>query len=482
MTNQRDEIPGTDPDDTAARRVQDTLDDHVNPADAGRLRRPKRRTVILIAALGLVAALIIAIVVRQQLRTVDDPVPVTMPVAISGVNLPKDAKLGIVLTLGDGTSPGSEWNQAAQGARVAQQRLSMGGADLGFIVENDHGTSAGAQEAITSLVAQGVAGIVLATDGPQIGDALSSAQAAGIPVLLVYSSLSAADATDGVWSLTPSEENTAAAFTEILQEFSNPLQIDAGSGLPGTVNISDRLTVSDGADLSVLATDVATRTNADAAAGGAYSGDPDQTPSAPVENPNDAVVISGRPIMQAMIVRALQAKDISVPIVLTPGATSPAFATELSEQGGSGSTNLVSVGAAWSDSVALSNDSHGRTMSAFLAGVRLSAEDDEILDLTEEAPFATVSATADVRSHDAVIALAQAISAAGSTEPDEVGEALARLDLGPADGVSGPDLDFSRAQAFVGETTALYASDQQLGLRPQTVAGQLVWFTAPDSP
>ena len=79
-------------------------------------------------------------------------------------------------------------------------------------------------------------------------------------------------------------------------------------------------------------------------------------------------------------------------------------------------------------------------------------------------------------------ALAQAISAAGSTEPDEVGEALARLDLGPADGVSGPDLDFSRAQAFVGETTALYASDQQLGLRPQTVAGQLVWFTAPDSP
>ncbi|WP_341728036.1 hypothetical protein [Brooklawnia sp.] len=482
MTSDNNETAPADPHDPVDEPDPDDHDPQADsdPRVAHGARYPKRRTIIWIAVVALIMALIAGIAVRQYLRTPPDPVPATVPVAISGLSLPKDAKLGIVVTLGDGAPSGSEWNQAAQGARVAQQRLSMGGAHLELIVENDHGTSDGARDAISRLAGQGVAGIILATDGPQLADALTSAQDAGVPVLLPYSSLSAdAASVDGVWSLVPDTQGTAAAYAALLQTSSHPLLIDAGPGLPEITGLADAVPVSDGADLSALAADVAHRTNADASAGGAYSGDPDKEQSAPVEDPNDLLVISGRPVTQAMIVRALQAKEISVPIVLAPGATSPAFATRLSEQGGSASTNLVTVGAPWSDSVALSNDPHGRAMSAFLAGVRLSAENREILDLTEETPFADVAAAADVRSHDAVIALARAVSEAGSTKPSEVSKRLARLRLNPADGIGGPDLDFSHAQAFAGEATTLHASDQWLGLRPGTGSGQLVWFAAP---
>ena len=154
--------------------------------------------------------------------------------------------------------------------------------------------------------------------------------------------------------------------------------------------------------------------------------------------------------------------------MLTPGATSPVFAGSLQKAGGALSGRLLTVGADTGDAVALRSDASGRGMSAFLAGLRVLASDPQAQNLTGDREFAAVAGSADSRSHDAIVALVRAVSAAGSNDPKLVGTALETLKVGPADGIAGPALDFSRREALTGEPVQLNTSVQDLGLRPAT--------------
>lgn len=440
--------------------------------------RSKRGIALLVAVVAAlaVAALVLVLIVRGNARSEPDPVAVTVPVALSGLSAPDNTRLGVVLTFGDGATEGAEWSAAAQGAVVAQQRLALGGTNIDFIVENDLGTDSGAVAAVTSLVDQGVSGIVYASSGPHLEGGIAAAIEADVPVILPYAS-AAADVW-GAWSLALGGDATGAALTAALSTFQRPLLIDAGGAVPDGVSVSDKLDFSPSADAALFAEEVARRAGMASSAGGAETGGGEQ---APVGSPADVVIVSGPAVSQAAVVYALQGRSVTVPIVLTPQAVSPLFDTTLATLGGSVSSNLRTVGAAWDDSVALTTTGQGRAMSAFLASVRQFAGDETVLNLSEDAPFADAAVAADVRSHDAVVAFAEAISAAGSAEPAAVRSSLGELNLVAGNGIGGPGLDFSHSQALTGTASVLYATSQHLGLRPSTVdrADRLVWITDP---
>ncbi len=445
--------------------------------------RPRSRRPLLFVGIAvlLVAAVVAAVLTSRAFgsSTPAEAVSATVPVKITVAHVPAKTKIGIIVTLGDGE--GSEWNEAAQGALVAERRLALGGTDVALVTKNDGGTAAGGTAAVDALAKSGVAGIVVASSGSHVSGALTAAAAKGIPVVLPY-----APAEKDSWSTAPAADSISKAMTTALGDADAPLLVDLGGGAPAGLRVAHVLDGDDTADTAALATTVAERT-------GATSNEEDADADSDAKTPtpdSDAVVVSGSAQRQGAFVAALQAENVTVPVVLTPDATSPAFGAALVEAGGSLSGAFRTVGVATDDARALASDAGGRAMSAFLGGVRVLAGDQDAENLTGDQPFSAVAGAADSRSHDAVIALVRAVGSARSVEPTDVTDALAALDLDADAGIAGPALDFTKQQALGAHATVLAASAQQLGLRPASTASgdgtgsgtdaartaSLVWF------
>lgn len=440
--------------------------------DEAKWRSP-RRFALLVAGAVVVVALVVAAVsfARSAASPASGAVPATVPVAVTVAHVPAKASIGVVVTLG--TGEGSEWNEAAQGARVAARRLALGGADVTLFTENDGGTASGAAKAVEALAKRGVSGIVVASSGSHVDGAVQAASKAKIPVLLPY----AASGGDDSWSLAPGTDSMGAGLTAALDGASTPLLVDLGGGTPDGVRVAQVVSAGAGADVATLATKVEKLVGTAGSRSSSATAAPTSTPASAAAKA-DAVVVSGPAAQQGAFLAALQATDAEVPIVLTSDATSPAFGAALEASGGSASGSFTTVGVDADDAVALESSAQGRAMSAFLTGVRVLSADSTAKNLTGDQSFSAVASGADSRSHDAVIALARAISSAKSIDPVKVGAALSTLTLGPADGIAGPRLDFTKRSALVGAATVLYPSGQALGLRG-TAAGdeqRLIWF------
>ncbi|PZF15204.1 hypothetical protein DEJ25_00185 [Curtobacterium sp. MCPF17_011] len=435
--------------------------------------RGPRQPLVIVAVVVLVIAVVLAAVFFVVDRTTPaaEAVPATVPVPLQVAHVPDGTKIGVVVTLGDGE--GSEWDEAAQGALVAERRLTLGGVDVELVTRNDGGSAGGGRRAVKALVDSGVAGIVVASSGAHVSGALEAAADAGLPVVLPY-----AQSGSDSWSTAPSPDSVSAAMEQALRGAESPLLVDLGGGAPSGLEVAHVMTAADVADDTALATTVAERTGA---VSGASAGTPaasDDREDAPAPADSDAVVVSGSAARQGAFVAALQSADVTVPVVLTPQATSPAFGTALADADGSLSGSFVSAGVATDDARALTSDEQGRAMSAFLGGVRVLADDADAQNLTADQPFSAVAWAADSRSHDAVVALVRAVGAARSDDPAAVTEALSALRLDAGDGIAGPALDFRQQQALRDDATVLAASSQTLGLRPATSepTASLVWF------
>lgn len=390
------------------------------------------------------------------------PAP-AQPVALAVPDAPAEVKLGVLVTLASRPGEGSEWKYAAEGAQVAAQRLSMGGVKVQLETVDDKGSEAGARRAVEQLAELGVSGIVAASQGSHLSGAVKAAQDAGLPLLLPYE-------TDPellgklVWATGPQESAIGKALQKSLStdQLKRTLLIDVGGGTPTGVQPAGKISFSPGDDAKKLIKEVTARTDG--------------------KNKIDSILISGPAAQQAAVVQALQGADLTPSILLTPDATSPAFTEALVEAGGSLSTSLASVGPNADDAAALGSDDAGKAMSAFLSATRLQAGDPEQTTLLGDQPFSAVAASADARSHDAVIALTYGAAAlAAGTSTDPMG-AMASLQLDHSHGLAGPALDFSRSAALAPDAViALRSSDQDLGLRPRTdeAAPRLIWFAAP---
>ncbi|MDR6986386.1 ABC-type branched-subunit amino acid transport system substrate-binding protein [Paenarthrobacter nitroguajacolicus] len=445
---------------------------------------PRNRLFALIAA-GAAVVIAAAVVLTMTLNRPTeaprpDPVAATVPVALKADGLPADFSIGVVMTFGQSGEPGTEYNRAAQGAVVAAQRFAQGGATVALPTQNDQGTEDGARAAVATLAEQGVSGIVVASTGPQARAAAKAAEERGLPVILPYSE--ASEPAQTTWTTGPTAASVQAALGTALAGESRVLLVSDGGQVPASVTPADTLTLDGFSDVSGLAQEAAIRT-----------GDQLRPPSkdAPADaegtriaNPADAVVVSAAtPQRLARLVQALQSRDVSVPLVLPDGATSPSFASSLAELDGTASGQLVSIAPATGDAIALQQDAQGRGMSAFLSGIRLAGGNPEIKNLTDDTPFSADAWAADARSHDAVVALVRAAALAGSNDPAKVGASLRTMSFGPGEGLAGPPLDFSQPQALTTDAIPVYASPQDLGLRPADEnAPRLVWVPAPANP
>lgn len=450
-------------------------------ADAARTRKRRRTAIVVAIAVLVVAAVVTALLaVRVSASTPAEAVSATAPVPISVAHVPDGTKIGVVVTLGDGE--GSQWDDAAQGALVAQRRLELGGTDVQLVTKNDGGSIDGARKAVEALAADGVSGIVVATSGDHVRGAFAAAADAGIPVVAPYTA-----SADDAWSTAPSTDSVATALQDALGDAGSPLLVDLGGGAPSGMRFAHVLDATSTPDLSALATTIAQRTGAAAGSTDATATD-DQTAAEQdgdeqAAPDSDAVVVSGPAGRQGALVAALQEANVTAPVVLTPEATSPAFAAALAQAGGSLSGTFRTVGVETDDARALSSNAEGRAMSAFLGGVRVLADDADAKNLTGDRSFASVASVADARSHDAVVALVTAVGSARSTDAAEVSDALTGLDLDAGDGLAGPALDFGSQQALGDPAGVLAASAQDLGLRPAATTADdgatpaLVWFS-----
>lgn len=374
--------------------------------------------------------------------------PVSVALTVSGLAAHEAIRIGVIT--GPKQGEGSEYRDVAEGARVGAYRFVMGGADVDIAVALDNGTVDGMAAALTQLDNQHVAGIIVASAGPHVEQALAQTPV-DPPVLLPY------DDTDtpapGAWTTGPTLSMINASITTALANLNatKPYVVTEAnhSGLSVAVALTSPFS-------STAAQDVV-----DAVESGTA----------------DSLVIDASAVSQAQLAASVQQGigGRQIPIVLTPEALTPPFAQTLIGLGPPSST-LVTVGPNTSDPAALSSDSTGAHMSAFFTALRLAANDSACLNIYGDAPFFSASSTADVASHDAVIALVRAVERAGSTTGSAVKAALGNLQVQPVDGLAGPTLDFHTPQALSPQTVQpLYASTQNPGLRPQASA-TLVWF------
>ena len=415
----------------------------------------KRRSIALLAAGAAVVLVAAGFTTWSLTRPTEAQAVGSIPVAISAP-VPDGLTIGVIVSLSSTPGEGAEWKDAANGAVVAARRLALGGHPVTVRAVDDKGTVDGARAAAQQLVDDGASGIVVATSGSHVSGAVEVARSAGVPAVLPYAT-DGSLAGDGVWLTGPTTDAISAALPAALKGASSVLLVDAGYGTPAGLSPAAIVPFAAGGDVEAFRAAVA------AARG---------------SRPLDAVLVNGPATTQAGVVQLLQSEDADLPIVVTPDATSPAFSAALVSVGGTLSTELTTVGAGWSDTVALSSDADGRAMSAFLAGARVVADDSSATTLFEDRSFASVAGLADSRSHDATVLVALAAASAGSTDPATVASALSSLSAGPRDGLAGPALDGSRPTALVPAIAPLYSADQNLGLRPLSAdtTAPLVWF------
>ncbi|QWW19526.1 ABC transporter substrate-binding protein [Schaalia sp. 19OD2882] len=397
------------------------------------------------------------------------PAAVSLPVELHAAGAPEGLRIGVLVTLTSNPGQGVEWAGFAEGARVAAERFAAGGTDVTLLSVDDRGTVEGAVAAVEDLAAKGVAGIVVASSGAHMDQALARAGELKLPVLLPYDSDPARvqQAPQTTWLTGPDDTQYSKAFSAALRSarVSGHVLLDVGGGSRYEPAPAETVQLGVGADPLTVKDALAQA----------------------VENTGaGAVVVSGPADDLARGVLAVQASGVQTPVFVTPEAISPRFADALVAQKASPSQTLTSMGLLLSDSTALVPGPQGEAMSAFLAGVRRSAQDPATVDLAAKDPFAqTAAAHAHPGAHDAVVALVRAAAKAKSAEPAKVADALRSLKLSHADGIVTPGLSFTSSTGVPDAAlSTLFSTTQDVGLRPEVAkpdALSLQWFGEPTS-
>lgn len=381
-----------------------------------------------------------------------------------GVDDVDDITLGLVVSSASDAGEGAEWLEASAGAEVAAYRFGLAGRTVSFSVVDDRGSAQRAVDGVGRLVDEGVSGIVLATSGPHVAEALDVASEAGIPVVAPY--LREDDLPDGVYVLGPSEDQVAAGIAGARDlDGADATVVVVGDGAPAPEVVGARTVTLDGSNLADVVDDI-------------VDGVQDRSV--------DSVVVSASTTTQARVVAALQGETPDLPVYLTPEALSPRFAQAIMQGDGTASGVLEAVGVDASDASTLGSDAAADSAAAYFAALRLLASDPDATSAVDGTLLQQVVADADLVSHDAVVALVRAAAAAGSTAPAEVAAALAGLELGAEQALAGPPLDFSSTHVVPDRGVALLrATTQDPGVRPQPLDGadapRLFWFGVGDA-
>ncbi|MCL2782201.1 MAG: hypothetical protein FWD74_12095 [Actinomycetia bacterium] len=383
-------------------------------------------------------------------------------------------KIGVVYT-GVAAAEGNQDAELAAGALVAAYRINHGaGPQVDLIAVDDLGTADGGAAAAQTLLADGVVGVVYASSGAHIAAGVDAARAAGVAVLAPYddgSGLAQNPPPAGVWLTGPTLAQVVTAINAELASggYVDPVVISAAT-LPDSLSA-----LAPGASRMVL--------NADTVAGGVA---PAPAPSGQSKSDRasalgqlataDAVVVWGDAAEQSALVQRLQQANSPAAIVLSPDALSPMFNANLRKAARNGDATTAgvfrTVGEPVSDYTTTDN------AAAFMLALNAMAADPAAMALNGVDSFRSAGADgADTRGYDAVLALAAAAAKAadsGDGSAGAVSRQLSAMKAGAGQGLVGPTLDFTRADALAGAKLAvLQATPQPGGHRPvPLVAGQ----------
>ncbi|MDR1187116.1 MAG: hypothetical protein LBK95_06645 [Bifidobacteriaceae bacterium] len=379
-----------------------------------------------------------------------------MPVGlVPPEELHERVKIGVLVPPLEGAA--SEFRSGAEGAGIAAYRYALAGVDVEIITSLDDGTAEGATGAMRSLADSGVGGIVLVANGPHIDGALAEATSAGLPVVMTNGQ--PPRGTNSVWSIAPSLESQAARIGDALA--------DAGASRPFVVTDATRTGRLVGTKSAVLEDPAALAT---------------QVVTDFEERVIDSAIVNAPAKNAADFATAVQDRlgGRQMPLVFTPDAVTPAFSATLAESGATGGW-FMSVGPNTGDQAALAHGEAAERAAAFLQALRLAAGDPDCRNIYRDDACSATSVSADIASHDAVVALVTAASRAGSTAPGDVARTLLGLKVTGDDGLAGPALDFANPSALPDAAiTVLHASSTDPGLRPTSSDSaplrMLFWF------
>lgn len=408
---------------------------------------------IPVALLLLITAIAIAGILRVKADEKDEAVAVTVPVELNVDGNVKGSSYGLMVTIGNENAQGSQWNQAASGAKVALERFNRSGADLHLVTEDDRGTDEGARQAVENLVAQKVSGIVISSSGDHVQAAVQAAKERNIPVILPYE-----NSIDDARSLQPSTESLNDVLSAEHPGGKGIIRIDQ-EGFAGIDVPAERtLSVNGFTDINTFSQSLVKDT---------------------AEAGSDTVVfVDASAYQEAKLTRALQEAGLKTQIVLGPQATSPAFNDVFMKDNQSTVINAQSIGFNAGDSVALQSDGQGRSMSAYLQMVKILSESKDAMSVMGDQKFSDVAASADSRSHDALVALVRATEHAESIAPQDVKASLNDLKLSSADGIASADMDFAQHHVIQDAPLLLSANagDVEMRVADANAPSYLVWF------
>ncbi|MGZ4721872.1 ABC transporter substrate-binding protein [Oryzihumus sp.] len=386
-------------------------------------------------------------------------------VQLDAAALPGTVHVGVMVTLNGAPGEGAEWVHSAAGAQVAAYQFHMGGQHVVLDVVDDKGTARVASSAVQQLVSDGVSGIVVATSGSHVSGAFAAAGRTGVALLLPYDTAEA-DLPGNAWLTGPSAGQLGSAVQGVLTDegLRSPFLVTTKRpGLKG-IDAGQDVVVGPAVQPAAVVRAVKRATSGPARA--------------------DVVLLDVPAQTQGRLVRALQGASLDVPLVLGREAVSPAFGDSLAEAGGSLAGQLTTVGVGAGDVSSMGADQAADHTASFFSALRIAADDPHAPDLFGQGSFTSQAGSADVSSHDAVVAIVTAAAQAHSTSAAKVLAALDGLRVDSSDGLAGPDLDFSDHTAVAdGDVLPMHATSQDPGVRPPGAGApqRLFWFAVPAS-
>lgn len=406
----------------------------------------RRRNLTITA---LVALAVVSASCKGDSRTAAPPAAGNVQSAAPKVSLAsgtvRGVKVGLVVS---SAGPGADVRDLAAGAYVAAFRLN-GATDahdrVALVVRDDNGTPEGATAAIDELAAEGVVGVVYASTGEQVLAGVVRAAQAGLAVVLPYAddprvtdqgatSFLAGPTIEQVGAELASHVKDEAFATVALVRQAGPYG-DAGKAALATAGLTPAIDIAftPGDALAGLAQKVVAATPA-------------------------AVIVWAEAGPALAAADALSAAGATASMLFANRAAVPTFArtlaTALAPSVGDGAVSVGTWGGPETPTAAVD--------AFYLARDRAVSDGGVSADL----------GLADLRSHDALLALVRAASL--SEQRGGVPDALRTLGSTAANGSAGIPLDFSSQRAVSDDAVALLAFstiDDGTGRYPATTGG-----------
>lgn len=323
--------------------------------------------------------------------------------SIPGV--PQNLKIGVVVSYTENPAEGSGWDGNGEAITVAKWRLAQSGTVVDTLVVSDKGSNEGAVAAVQELVEAKVSAIVALTRGPHTGALATAASKAGLPIVLPYENTPQTPVKHAWYGIEP-----LSAWGQRLGERTKALGC---APLVSVGRAPDGLNV----DGSATGKDIAKGIND-------FLGD----------SAHGCVVVDGPGTHVASQVRLLRAKGIRVPVIVGSGGANSEFMSTITQT----NPNEGMIYSLGTPTVA-----HGAAWVGFDQARSLAASDDSVVSLRGENPFAERAQLSDAVSYEAFMALVRASAQASSSDPNKVGEALARLRVPASQTVDGVERDFT---------------------------------------